>query len=59
MMDTILKDNHMNFGSMNGWNSWRERIVGLESKLPLLDGRLAPYINLDNAVTNEDPDPNE
>jgi selenocysteine lyase/cysteine desulfurase len=32
-------------------NGWRERIVGLDSKLPLLDGRLVPYINLDNAAS--------
>jgi cysteine desulfurase / selenocysteine lyase len=30
---------------------WRERLVGLDQKLPLLDGRLAPYINLDNAAS--------
>jgi cysteine desulfurase/selenocysteine lyase len=30
---------------------WRERIVGLDTPTPLLDGRLAPYINLDNAAT--------
>ncbi|NCF65009.1 MAG: aminotransferase class V-fold PLP-dependent enzyme [Chloroflexi bacterium] len=29
----------------------RERIVGLDRKVPLLDGRLAPYINLDNAAS--------
>ena len=32
-------------------NSWRSRIAGVECELPLLDGRLAPYINLDNAAT--------
>ena len=32
-------------------NGWRERIVGLDRKAPLLDGRLVPYINLDNAAT--------
>jgi hypothetical protein len=31
----------------NGSNDWRERIVGLDRKLPLLDGRLVSYINLD------------
>ena len=31
--------------------SWRERIVGFDQRLPLLDGRLAPYINLDNAAS--------
>ncbi len=30
---------------------WRNRIVGLHERLPLLDGRLAPYINLDNAAS--------
>ncbi len=30
---------------------WRERFVGLDQMLPLLDGRLAPYINLDNAAS--------
>ncbi len=29
----------------------RERIVGLDQLLPLLDGRLASYINLDNAAS--------
>ena len=32
-------------------NWWRERIVGLDERLPLLNGRLAPYINLDNAAS--------
>ena len=31
--------------------AWRERLVGLDQMLPLLDGRLAPYINLDNAAS--------
>ncbi len=35
----------------NDVNRWRERIVGLDEWLPLLDGRLAPYINLDNAAS--------
>jgi selenocysteine lyase/cysteine desulfurase len=35
----------------HGTNPWRERIVGLDEKIPLLDGRLAPYINLDNAAS--------
>src|SRR5512134_1797314 len=30
---------------------WRERIVGLDERVPLLDGRLAPYVNLDNAAS--------
>ena len=29
----------------------RERIVGLDQKVPLLDGRLVPYTNLDNAAS--------
>lgn len=32
-------------------NPWRARIVGLDERIPLLDGRLAPYINLDNAAS--------
>jgi selenocysteine lyase/cysteine desulfurase len=35
----------------NRTNPWRERIVGLDETIPLLDGRLAPYINLDNAAS--------
>jgi selenocysteine lyase/cysteine desulfurase len=38
-------------GSPYGLNHWRERIAGLDEKLPLLDGRFAPYINLDNAAS--------
>ena len=30
---------------------WRARIAGLAQQVPLADGRLAPYINLDNAAT--------
>src|SRR5688572_427633 len=30
---------------------WRERLVGLDQMTPRLDGRLAPYINLDNAAS--------
>ncbi len=29
----------------------RDRIVGLERQVPLLDGRLVPYVNLDNAAS--------
>jgi cysteine desulfurase / selenocysteine lyase len=29
----------------------RDRIFGLDREVPLLDGRLAPYINLDNAAS--------
>ena len=35
----------------NHTNPWRQRIVGLDERVPLLDGRLAPYINLDNAAS--------
>jgi cysteine desulfurase / selenocysteine lyase len=34
-----------------GLNAWRERIVGIDEKLPLLDGSLVRYINLDNAAS--------
>jgi len=30
---------------------WRDRFIGLDEMLPLFDGRLAPYINLDNAAS--------
>ena len=30
---------------------WRERVVGLDQAVPLLDGRRVPYINLDNAAS--------
>jgi cysteine desulfurase/selenocysteine lyase len=30
---------------------WRDRVAGLAQQVPLADGRLAPYINLDNAAT--------
>ena len=29
----------------------RDRIVGIDQKVPLLDGRMAPYINLDNSAS--------
>ena len=32
-------------------NPWQERIVGLDRRVPLLDGRLARYISLDNAAS--------
>ena len=38
-------------GSPDGLSHWRERIAWLDEKLPLLDGRFAPYINLDNAAS--------
>ena len=38
---------------VNGMNvdRWRERVVGIHERFPLLDGRLAPYVNLDNAAS--------
>jgi selenocysteine lyase/cysteine desulfurase len=36
------------FTSVSGW---RERVVGTDVMVPLLDGRSVPYINLDNAAT--------
>ena len=41
----------MDISHLNGSNGWRKRIVGIDSKLPLLDGRLVSYINLDNAAS--------
>jgi selenocysteine lyase/cysteine desulfurase len=35
----------------NDTHPWRERIVGLDEEIPLLDGRLVRYINLDNAAS--------
>ena len=32
-------------------DGWRKRIVGLDQQVPLLDGRLVRYINLDNAAS--------
>lgn len=31
--------------------AWRERIVGVDEKLPRLDGRCGPYVNFDNAAS--------
>jgi cysteine desulfurase / selenocysteine lyase len=36
---------------MDTRSGWRQRFVGLDTRLPLLDGRLAPYIHLDNAAS--------
>ena len=36
---------------LRGPAGWEKRIVGLDEQLPLLDGRLARYINLDNAAS--------
>ena len=30
---------------------WRDRFVGLDTEVPLLNGGLARYINLDNAAS--------
>lgn len=32
-------------------NNVREQVVGIDARVPLLDGTYAPYINLDNAAT--------
>ena len=32
-------------------DGWRDRIVGLDEEVPLLDERMVPYINLDNAAS--------
>jgi cysteine desulfurase/selenocysteine lyase len=32
-------------------NRWTDLIVGLDQPMPVLNGRMAPYINLDNAAT--------
>ena len=37
--------------SPNDVHRWRERMVGLDQLVPLVDGRLAPYVNLDNAAS--------
>ena len=41
----------MDFPIQNGPDRWRDRIVGLDEEVPLLDGRMVPYINLDNAAS--------
>jgi selenocysteine lyase/cysteine desulfurase len=37
--------------SVNDVGRWSEQIVGFREPVPLLNGRLAPYINLDNAAS--------
>ncbi len=37
--------------AVNHRTGLRDRVLGLDHKVPLLDGRLAPYVNLDNAAT--------
>ena len=32
-------------------NRWTDFIVGLDQPMPVLGGRMVPYINLDNAAT--------
>ncbi len=32
-------------------NNLRDRILGLDEQVPLLDGRRVPYVNLDNAAS--------
>src|SRR5262245_54095774 len=32
-------------------NRWGERVLGLDQRVPLLNGRLARYVNLDNAAS--------
>jgi cysteine desulfurase/selenocysteine lyase len=36
---------------VNDEPAWKERIAGLEERVPLLDGRMVRYINLDNAAS--------
>lgn len=45
------RDDDKDIPCLNGSKGWRERIVGLDRKAPLLDGRSVPYINLDNAAS--------
>ncbi len=35
----------------SGTERWRDRIVGLDEAVPLLNGRMVPYVNLDNAAS--------
>lgn len=37
--------------SMGTTTAFRDRIVGIDRTVPLLDGRLVPYLNLDNAAS--------
>ena len=38
-------------GSSTRSTCWTSRMVGLDESVPLLDGRMTPYINLDNAAS--------
>ena len=41
----------MDYPRLRAPDGWRKRIVGLDQQVPLLDGRLVRYINLDNAAS--------
>jgi len=41
----------LEFANLDGSRGWRERIIGFDTKQPILDGRLVQYINLDNAAS--------
>ena len=47
----VVTSIHMTGSGVGRSIDWARRIVGLDLELPLLDGRLARYINLDNAAT--------
>lgn len=38
-------------GLRNETNLWRTRIVGLDQRMPVLNGRMLRYVNLDNAAS--------
>ena len=46
-----MTSTHVTGSGVGRSTDWARHIVGLELELPLLDGRLARYINLDNAAT--------
>ena len=41
----------MSGSALQGATGWTMRIAGLEQKVPLLDGQLVRYVNLDNAAS--------
>jgi cysteine desulfurase/selenocysteine lyase len=41
----------MDYPRLPGPDGWRKRFVGLDQEVPLLDGHLIPYINLDNSAS--------
>ena len=47
----VVTSTYMTDTGVGRSSDWATRIVGLDLELPLLDGRLARYINLDNAAT--------